>query len=343
LSAHKRSSADGRPRGLTGSFSRSGTSVAINQSSSRSVVILGMHRSGTSVITRVVNLLGLPLCDRDEFVTGPGNPTGHWESASLVEFNERLLRALGGRFDAPPDVVDGWEKGQRVASLYSEAAAVFSRAYATKTWVWKDPRTCLTLPFWRLVWSDAPVAVFVYREPLEVFLSLGKRDGIGKAHCIALWERYTRSALQSAIGLPLVTVRFDELLADPDRTVAQLHRQLIALGVSAPGDGHAAAQFVSCEQGASRHMNLHLVEDRDVTGAQRSLLAIIDSLPRMSSSFAVTDLGEESSYTTELLSAIRFYDPSLLGALGKVWPAFHGAVLNRLPKKSHKRREVESG
>jgi hypothetical protein len=319
------------------------SSPIANRASNGCVVILGMHRSGTSVITRVVNLLGLPLCDRDDFVTGPGNPTGHWESESLVTFNDRLLKVLGGRFAAPPHVDDGWEKRQGIANLYSEAAAVFSRVYATKTWVWKDPRTCLTLPFWRLVWPDVPVVVFVYREPLEVFISLGKRDGIGKAHCIALWERYTRSALQNASGLPLVTVRFDELMADPGGTVTQLHRQLIALGVSASGDSHEAAQFVSREQGTSRHMNLRLAEDQDATGAQRSLLTIIDSLPRMSASFAVPDLGQESSSTTELLSAIRVYDPSFLGVLGNVRPAFHKAVLNRLPKKSNKRRDADSG
>jgi hypothetical protein len=318
------------------------SSPIVNRSSNGSVVILGMHRSGTSVITRVINMLGLPLCDQDEFMTGSDNPTGHWESASLMAFNDRLLKALGGRSHAPPHVDYGWEKHKEVANLYSEATAVFNRVHATNTWVWKDPRTCLTLPFWRLVWSGMPVAVFVHREPMEVFLSLGKRDGIGKAHCIALWERYARSALQNASGLPLVTVRFDELMADPDGTVAQLHRQLLALGVSASGDSHRAAQFVSSELGTSRHINLHLAEDRDATDAQRSLLTIIDSLPRMSSSFAVPDLGEESASTTELLSVIRANAPSFPAALGNVWPAFHRAVLSRLLKKSDKRRDAES-
>src|ERR1019366_5453403 len=118
------------------------SSPIVNHSPGGSVVILGMHRSGTSVLTRVVNLLGLPLCHRDELHTAPDNPTGHWESVSLTAFNDPLLKALGGRHDAPPHVDDGWEKRQGVANLYSEAAAVFSRVYATKTWVWKDPRTC---------------------------------------------------------------------------------------------------------------------------------------------------------------------------------------------------------
>ena len=180
-----------------------------NYSLNGSVVILGMHRSGTSAMTRVINLLGLPVCNASDLYGAPDNPTGHWESASLTAFNERLLSLLGGRFDAPPYMRDGWEKDRAIADLYSEAAAVFGRVYTTKTWVWKDPRTCLTLPFWRSIWADVPVAVFVHREPLEVFRSLSRRDGTGKAHCVALWERYVRSALHNAKGLPLVTVRFD--------------------------------------------------------------------------------------------------------------------------------------
>lgn len=310
--------------------------VALHPSSNGSVVILGMHRSGTSATTRVINLLGLPLCSSSDFFSIPGNPTGHWESGSLVTFNEHLLMTYGGTFDAPPFMESGWESLPAAANRYSEAAAIFRRVHTTKSWVWKDPRTCLTLPFWRITWSGIPVAVFVHREPLEISLSLGERDGTGKAHSIALWERYTRSALQNAKGLPLVTVRFGEVMADPVCAIAQLRRHLAELGVSVPGDIHDAARFISSEQATSRHMNLRLADDRDATGAQRSLLAIIDSLPRMSSSFAVPDLGEESASTTELLSAKRErydYDPGLHAALGKVWPAFRRAALTRLSSK----------
>lgn len=307
-----------------------------NHSSTGSVVILGMHRSGTSAITRVINLLGLPLCSASDLMSRPDNPIGHWESESLTAFDDQLLKVLGGQFDAPPDMEHGWETHQAAANLYNEAAAIFRRVFTTTSWVWKDPRACLTLPFWRVIWSGAPVAVFIHREPLEVSLSLGRRDGTRKAHCIALWERYARSALQNAKGLPLVTVRFDEVMADPVCAIAKLHRHLVELGVSVPGDIHEAAQFVSSEQATSRHMNLRLADDRDATGAQRSLLAIIDSLPRVSSSFAVPDLGEESASTTELLSTIRErydYHPRFLVTLGKVPPAFGRAALRRLSSK----------
>jgi hypothetical protein len=301
----------------------------------RSVVILGMHRSGTSVVTKVVNLLGLQLCREDDVYSAPDNPTGHWESASLVGFNDRLIDLLGGKPAAPPMLDDGWQRNPEVAGLRQEARAVFMRAHPVTPWVWKDPRTCLTLPFWRSVWESPPVAVFVHREPLEVWLSLRRRDGFGKAHSIALWERYVRTGLRAADGLPLVTVRFRKLMTDPVAAVLELAAQLARLGVPAPGDASEAARFVSAGQVANRQPGLCLAEDPDATDSQRSLLAAIDVLPGAAAHFAATDLGAESASTTELLDAIRERDhPTFRVAAREVLPAFRRTAGSRLQRRS---------
>jgi hypothetical protein len=73
------------------------------------VLVVGMHRSGTSATTRVLNLFGLSLCEeKDLWLSLPGNETGYWESSSLSRFNERLLTAAGGRL-----VVSAIETGVR--------------------------------------------------------------------------------------------------------------------------------------------------------------------------------------------------------------------------------------
>src|ERR1700733_13960317 len=166
----------------------------------RPVVVLGMHRSGTSVVARVINLLGLPLCRDDDLIYGQDNPTGYWESGSLVKLNDRLLKMFGGSWVFPPQLSRNWENAPRVAASRGEGVRVFRRVYPSEEWVWKDPRACLTLPFWRTVWRGTPAVLFFFREPLEISLSLRRRDGLGKAHSIALWERYTRSALLGADG-----------------------------------------------------------------------------------------------------------------------------------------------
>jgi hypothetical protein len=302
--------------------------------SGRPVVVLGMHRSGTSAVTRIINLLGPRICRDDDLLSGPDNPTGHWESASLMAFNDRLLNIFGGTFAAPPLLQEGWEEEGQIAALYEEGRSVFASVHSERTWVWKDPRTCLTLPFWRKVLTEKPVIVYVHREPLEVALSLSRRDGIGKAHCIALWERYSRSALHSSYGLPFLMVRFDELMADTLKAVESIRTNLSALGVVVNKNVAEAVAFVSGDLALNQLRGRSLIDDPDSTGVQHALLEMLSSLPGMSLSFPAYDLGPESASTTELLSAIRqrndYYPPRFRVAMAEVWPAFRRAASNRL-------------
>ena len=296
----------------------------------RSVVVLGMHRSGTSVVTRIINLLGPCLCRSDDVVPGnPGNPAGHWESASLIKFNDRLLGMSGGSWAAPPPLIPDWETTPPVAALRGDGERVFMDAYPEEEWVWKDPRTCLTLPFWRTVWQRDPVAALVSREPLEVFLSLRSRNGLQKAHCIALWERYTRSAILSADGLPVVRVSYDRLMRDPASAVANLRADLAELGVRVHGNLDDAVRCVSTAYGRSRELATRLRADPDSTEAQRSLISFVESLPRISPKFDAPDLGSESSSTTQLLWAMRPYRPGFSAATREVWRAVRRTLMAR--------------
>jgi hypothetical protein len=295
-----------------------------------------MHRSGTSLLTRVINLLGPALCREDDLYAAPDRPTGHWESTSLVAFNDKLLNLLGGTSTAPLSPVIGWESRPDVAALYNEAYRVFKWAHPTDVWVWKDPRTCLTLPFWRQVLPPTPVAVYVHREPLEVVCSLQHRDGFGKAHCIALWERYTRSALRGAAGMPLAAVRFADLVAEPAAAVARLRADLADLGVPVRASTDQAAGFVAAERAVNRQSRPGLAADRDATDAQRFLLAVIDSVPRVSASFSVPDLGTESASTAELLAVIRERGsgpPGLRVVARELWPAVRRSASHRLARR----------
>jgi hypothetical protein len=180
------------------------------------VIVLGMHRSGTSVVSRLLNLLGLSLGpDADLVPPSDSNPAGHWENASLNLVNQRLLAALGGHASAPPPLAEGWEAAPELERLRREAAALAGSVLAAEQWAWKDPRTCLTLPFWLRV-LDVPVAaVLVRRHPLEVARSLEARDGRPLALGLAMWERYLRSALAAASGLPVYVTSYEQLLHDP--------------------------------------------------------------------------------------------------------------------------------
>jgi hypothetical protein len=282
----------------------------------------------------MISLLGPALCRGEDLYAAPDNPTGHWESGSLVEFNQRLLSLFGGTSAAPAVTADGWECDPSAAALYGEAYHVFKRAHPDPVWVWKDPRTCLTLPFWRRVLPDDLAVVFIHREPLQVARSLQHRDGFGKAHCIAQWERYTRSALHGTRGLPMVTLSFAELVADPGPAITRLAADLADLRVPLRGDISQAIGFLAAERAVNSGQRLSLAADPDATGAQRHLLAAIGALPRTCAAFTPPDLGVESASTTELLSAIRLRGirpASLRVVAGDLWPAVRRAASKRQP------------
>jgi hypothetical protein len=179
------------------------------------VVILGMHRSGTSLITRLVNLLGLAVCRRDDLLLGGTlNPRGHWESKSLVRFNDRLLGELGGSWFCPP-LMGPKELSPMLRRHASDALATLHAAHPQQPWVWKDPRTCVLLPFWSTVLEQRVAYLLVVRHPFEVGDSLARRNRFTPLFSLALWERYTRQAMLGAAGRPAMVCTYDGVLADP--------------------------------------------------------------------------------------------------------------------------------
>src|SRR5437764_9140277 len=109
------------------------------------VFVLGMHRSGTSAVTRAISAFGVPLGHpADAMPPGPDNPEGFAESIALAECNERLLDLAGGRWDAPPELAPGWQSQPPISYERARAEQIFHDVYITTHWVWKDPRVCIT-------------------------------------------------------------------------------------------------------------------------------------------------------------------------------------------------------
>jgi hypothetical protein len=185
------------------------------------VFIVGMHRSGTSAAARMVNLLGVPIGDPADLIEADpaSNPTGHWESRPLAELNDRLLANLGGSWSDPPDLAPGWAAEPPVAKMADEAREAFWSAYSNRPWAWKDPRLCLTLPFWRSVLRTRAAAVLVVRHPLEVARSLEARNSLDVEHALALWETYNRRAIEGLSGLPVFVTTYESLLEDAEWSV----------------------------------------------------------------------------------------------------------------------------
>jgi hypothetical protein len=187
------------------------------------VLVVGMHRSGTSAITGALGRLGLAVPAPHDLVTGrPDNPV-HFESRALTDVDDAVLRAAGGTWSAPPLLAPGWERAAAVQDVMQRAGRAARRAFPGHgPVVWKDPRTCLLLPLWRAVLPGPVTVVFVWRSPLAVARSLGTRQGFTVSHGLALWERYNRAALAALAGHEVFVVRYEDMLAGPDVTLRGL-------------------------------------------------------------------------------------------------------------------------
>lgn len=246
------------------------------------VVVLGMHRSGTSAAARVVNLLGVPMGTAEDLMAPTDdNPKGYWESEALRQANDVFLDTLGGAWDAPPSLDPGWFRGPQWSPLVEQAREMFRMVYGdAREWAWKDPRLCLLLPFWRQALQVDPVAIVVQRHPLEVWRSLERRDGTGQQEALALWERYTRGALLAATDLPTFVLPYHGLLADPSHWAGRLGAFLASHGIALTPQPDAAERLAEFLDPSLRHAAYpaeQAAEDEALSRQQAALWRLLDA------------------------------------------------------------------
>lgn len=257
-----------------------------------SVVVLGMHRSGTSAIAGSLRFVGLHLPDERYLLPPqPDNPRGFFENRVLLDLNDQLLEALGGDWSAPPPLPPGWQDDPSLDGLRAEAEQAFRETMPPRGWIWKDPRTCLTLPFWLPMFDEPPVAVFIYRDPRRIARSLESRNGFQPALGSALWEWYTHSALSNMGGLPVTTVRFEDLLEGPVVSLRRIGEFLRAndAPVTDP-DENGIRDFLAAPSEGEKLGEGPSTPDLPLTGEQEALLRTVASLEQQYTSFPELEL-----------------------------------------------------
>src|SRR6202023_3289832 len=102
------------------------------------VLVLGMHRSGTSAATRLINMLGPATCRADDILRGAWNPSGHYESRTLVRLDNELLGQMGRTWWYPPPTGEEYlALAGRIKTSKAKARRVFRRVHPGRPWVWK--------------------------------------------------------------------------------------------------------------------------------------------------------------------------------------------------------------
>jgi hypothetical protein len=189
------------------------------------IIVLGMHRSGTSATARLINLMGASVGHPD-LLGRPAqdNAKGFWERSDVRDLDDRLLASRQASWDDP--IGAGGPLAPSPQDLETLHSLIFGLD-ANRPWVIKDPRLCLTLPIWRGL-LEAPVCVFPLRHPEEVARSLHARNGLPMVLSLALWEHYTLEAIAAAHGLPTVWVDYAQLVVEPARVATRMHADLLA-------------------------------------------------------------------------------------------------------------------
>jgi O-antigen biosynthesis protein len=193
------------------------------------ILVLGMHRSGTSAVTRTLNLLGAAL-PSNLLAPRSDNPAGFWESADLLQIHERFLAAVGSAWDDPLPIPAFAFQTAAAATCHDEALAVLHRDLADASiFAVKDPRICRILPLWQRIlasFSARPAAVLLVRNPLEISISLRVRNGIPREHALAQWVVHSTLAAQGTFGWRRCVVDYGAFVGAPIEQSRRLSRCL---------------------------------------------------------------------------------------------------------------------
>jgi hypothetical protein len=194
-------------------FSADGT----NRNSRRAILVLGMHRSGTSALSGVVSALG--ASPPNHLVpANSSNARGYWESLPLMSAHDELLASAGSSWDDWRRLDVHWFSSREALIFRDKLRLILQSEYEDNPLlIVKDPRICRFLPFFVSVLTDmtvVPVALLILRNPLEVAFSMRRRNGFGIAKSIALWLRHVLEAEYHSRGMLRHFVFYEDLLKD---------------------------------------------------------------------------------------------------------------------------------
>jgi len=236
------------------------------------VLILGMHRSGTSALSAAFAAAGFDPGAR--LVGGStGNEEGHWEDQFAVDLHDSLLGRFGSRWDLPFGLPLDWRSSDAAREAMGRIRAYLRDNRARHPlWVMKDPRACLFASLWTeaLAVEGMPFrVVLAARHPLAVAQSLHRRDGISETRAMALWLDYTLSALEASDG--------DALMVDYDRSVADvgvLRDRLAGHLPAAAAEALASPAFAAVLDPSRRH---HSAQEADLPGTIQAVWRFVSA------------------------------------------------------------------
>lgn len=217
----------------------------------KALLVLGMHRSGTSALAGTLSILG---CDppASEMAPTAGNERGYFESKVIHRLHTALLESAGSGWDDVLPVNPGWAESPRAEEFQDRMVqAVRAEFGGSHLFILKDPRVCRLMGFWRAVLEQAgcaPLVVHTHRNPLEVAASLQQRQGTPLPYGILLWLSHVLEAEHGSRGLPRHFTSYAHLMSDWQGLVDGLQQRLdVRLPRVSVSARQAVEQFLSAD------------------------------------------------------------------------------------------------
>jgi glycosyltransferase involved in cell wall biosynthesis len=231
---------------------KSGLAELRSRGARQAIVVLGMHRSGTSALAGVLCGLGAAAPKKTLMGPHPCNQKGLFEALGLAQAHDEFLAAAGScwhdwrKFDLQ------WARSKSAAQHAAKIKTVLTEEFGDEPMiVLKDPRICRFVPYTLSLLADlnvTPVAVLPVRNPLEVALSLQRRDNFAVPKSMMLWLRHVLDAEYFSRSLPRYFLPYEGLLQNWRHHVDRIAEQTdIAWPDRSDRSGAGIDQFLTTE------------------------------------------------------------------------------------------------
>src|SRR5215207_75686 len=239
------------------------------------LLVLGMHRSGTSALARMLSLLGAAL---PEHVLGAqrGNEAGLWEPERLVDLHAEMLSEAGSRWDDWRRFEPAALGPERLSHYRSTLAQLIAEEYRdAPLFVLKDPRLCRFIPLYEEILEGmgvTPRFIMTYRNPVSVLDSLATRDDMTASFASLVLLRHVLDAEEATRGKARVFLAYEEYLDDWRAVAARISA---ALGLDWPRSAAEAEQEIDAF--LSRDLQYHAATLDDLAADERIGQAVRDT------------------------------------------------------------------
>ncbi len=180
-------------------------------------LVLGMHRSGTSLISRALKVFGAEHGD-NLLSTTLGNVKGHWEDEDFFLLNKQMLSTLDKSWDSVLPITENDVEILRLNGYLKRAQKLFDEKFTNiDFFALKEPRMTKLMLFWNKALENIPTVYYIFavRNPLNVAKSLQKRSNMPIEKGLLLWYSYNAYALQALRGKKVLIIDYDSFLSDP--------------------------------------------------------------------------------------------------------------------------------